>query len=67
MQLDDSILKTIETDDADELKESRDLIKRIRRRDLYQVFLQLIFKHVKISNWSINLVDLLKFFLAVLQ
>ncbi|MFS7994938.1 putative HD/PDEase domain-containing protein [Helianthus anomalus] len=35
-KLDDSIIKTIETDDADELKESRDLIKRIRRRDLYQ-------------------------------
>lgn len=35
-KLDDSILKTIETDDADELKESRDVIKRIRRRDLYQ-------------------------------
>lgn len=35
-KLDDSILKTIETDDADELKESRDLIRRIRRRDLYQ-------------------------------
>ncbi|KAI3696512.1 hypothetical protein L1987_79530 [Smallanthus sonchifolius] len=35
-KLDDSIIKTIETADADELKESRDLIKRIRRRDLYQ-------------------------------
>ncbi|KAL4574087.1 hypothetical protein LXL04_020910 [Taraxacum kok-saghyz] len=35
-KLDDSVLKTIETDDADELKESRDLIRRIRRRDLYQ-------------------------------
>lgn len=35
-KLDDSILKTIETDDTDELKESRDLIRRIRRRDLYQ-------------------------------
>ncbi|KAJ9554415.1 hypothetical protein OSB04_018460 [Centaurea solstitialis] len=35
-KLDDSILKTIETDDAEELKESRELIRRIRRRDLYQ-------------------------------
>ncbi|KVI05626.1 HD domain-containing protein [Cynara cardunculus var. scolymus] len=35
-KLDDSILKTIETAEADELKESRDLIRRIRRRDLYQ-------------------------------
>lgn len=36
-QLDDSILKTIESSSQQELKESRDLILRIRRRDLYQV------------------------------
>ncbi|XP_057947916.1 uncharacterized protein LOC131143690 [Malania oleifera] len=35
-QLDDSIIKTIETSHQQELKESRDLILRIRRRDLYQ-------------------------------
>ncbi|RVX10605.1 Deoxynucleoside triphosphate triphosphohydrolase SAMHD1-like [Vitis vinifera] len=35
-KLDDSILKTIETAPDQELKESRDLILRIRRRDLYQ-------------------------------
>ncbi|KAM7251989.1 hypothetical protein ACFE04_023872 [Oxalis oulophora] len=35
-KLDDSILKRIETDNSPELKESRDLILRIRRRDLYQ-------------------------------
>lgn len=35
-KLDDTILKTIETSSVQELKESRDLILRIRRRDLYQ-------------------------------
>ncbi|GJV33252.1 5'-3' exoribonuclease 3-like protein [Tanacetum coccineum] len=33
LQLDDSILKTIETDEADEHKGSRDIIRRIRKRD----------------------------------
>lgn len=37
LQLDDTILKTIETAPDEELKESRNLILRIRRRDLYQV------------------------------
>lgn len=37
MQLDDSVVKTIETASDQELKESRDLILRIRRRNLYQV------------------------------
>lgn len=36
MQLDDSIIKTIETSPLPELKEARELILRIRRRDLYQ-------------------------------
>ncbi|KAJ4962045.1 hypothetical protein NE237_021955 [Protea cynaroides] len=35
-KLDDTILKRIEIDTSDELKDSRDLIQRIRRRDLYQ-------------------------------
>ncbi|GMH27636.1 hypothetical protein Nepgr_029479 [Nepenthes gracilis] len=35
-KLDDSIIKTIEIDPDQELKEARDLILRIRRRDLYQ-------------------------------
>eukprot|EP00262_Sarcandra_glabra_P006375 TRINITY_DN1861_c0_g1_i1.p1 TRINITY_DN1861_c0_g1~~TRINITY_DN1861_c0_g1_i1.p1 ORF type:complete len:460 (-),score=48.66 TRINITY_DN1861_c0_g1_i1:361-1629(-) len=35
-KLDDTILKTIETAPDEELKESRDLILRIRRRDIYQ-------------------------------
>ncbi|KAI9111828.1 hypothetical protein K1719_017518 [Acacia pycnantha] len=35
-KLDDSVLKTIETSSGKELKESRDLILRIRRRDIYQ-------------------------------
>ncbi|XP_077244067.1 uncharacterized protein LOC143884406 isoform X2 [Tasmannia lanceolata] len=35
-KLDDTILKTIETAPEQELKESRDLISRIRRRDIYQ-------------------------------
>jgi DNA repair exonuclease SbcCD ATPase subunit len=39
LQIDDSILKTIEISHDQELKEARDLILRIRRRDLYQVSL----------------------------
>lgn len=35
-KLDDSIIKTIETSPLPELKEARELILRIRRRDLYQ-------------------------------
>nr|GMC62102.1 deoxynucleoside triphosphate triphosphohydrolase SAMHD1 homolog [Ipomoea batatas] len=35
-KLDDSIIKTIETAPDPELKESRELISRIRRRNLYQ-------------------------------
>ncbi|XP_047962299.1 deoxynucleoside triphosphate triphosphohydrolase SAMHD1 homolog isoform X3 [Salvia hispanica] len=35
-KLDDTIVKTIETSTSQDLKESRDLILRIRRRDLYQ-------------------------------
>lgn len=35
-KIDDSILKTIEVSHDQELKEARDLILRIRRRDLYQ-------------------------------
>ncbi|KAK2636446.1 hypothetical protein Ddye_031238 [Dipteronia dyeriana] len=35
-KLDDSIMKTILTDPQQELKEARDLILRIRRRDIYQ-------------------------------
>ncbi|XP_057508108.1 uncharacterized protein LOC130791036 isoform X1 [Actinidia eriantha] len=35
-KLDDTIIKTIETDPNPALKESKDLILRIRRRDLYQ-------------------------------
>ncbi|CAL5421345.1 unnamed protein product [Camellia sinensis] len=35
-KLDDSIIKRIETSSDQRLKESRDLIQRIRRRDLYQ-------------------------------
>lgn len=37
IQLDDSVVKTIEIASNEELKESRDLILRIRRRNLYQV------------------------------
>ena len=38
LQLDDTIIKTIETASDAELKEAKDLILRIRRRNLYQVF-----------------------------
>lgn len=37
MQLDDTIIKTIETAPDAELKEAKDLMLRIRRRNLYQV------------------------------
>jgi hypothetical protein len=37
VQLDDSILKRIEISPEPELKEARDLILRIRRRELYEV------------------------------
>lgn len=37
MQLDDTIVKRIETTMDQEVNESRDLIRRIRRRDLYRV------------------------------
>lgn len=37
MQLDDTILKTIETVVDQQLKEAKELILRIRRRNLYQV------------------------------
>jgi len=42
LQLDDTILKTIETAPDTELKESRDLVLRIRRRELYQVTSKLV-------------------------
>ncbi|KAF2292732.1 hypothetical protein GH714_027707 [Hevea brasiliensis] len=35
-KIDDSILKHIETSSSEELKEARDLVQRIRRRELYQ-------------------------------
>ncbi|MCL7045068.1 hypothetical protein MKW94_019710, partial [Papaver nudicaule] len=35
-KLDDTILKTIETESAQELQKAKELILRIRRRDLYQ-------------------------------
>lgn len=56
MQLDDTILKTIETAPDQELSEARDLILRIRRRDLYQV-LKLIAMLVLTSRdlfWLLN-------------
>lgn len=43
MQLDDTIIKTIETTPNQELKEARELILRIRRRKLYQACLNLLF------------------------
>lgn len=40
-QLDDTILKTIEFANSKKLKESKEIIQRIRRRDLYQVTIYL--------------------------
>ncbi|GAU49233.1 hypothetical protein TSUD_282840 [Trifolium subterraneum] len=43
-KLDDSVIKTIETSPCPELKEARELILRIRRRNLYQAcFYRLLF------------------------
>lgn len=41
VQLDDSILKTIESSSDEGLKESKDIILPIRRRDLYQVIIHM--------------------------
>lgn len=46
MQLDDTIIKTIETAPDQELKTSRDLILRIRRRNLYQVLMLLTYNQI---------------------
>lgn len=43
LQLDDSILKTIETAPDEEVRDARELILRIRRRDLYQVYTIVLF------------------------
>ena len=37
MQLDDTILKIIEISNTQELKEARDIIQHIQRREPYQV------------------------------
>lgn len=51
MQLDDTILKTIEIAPDQELREARDLILRVRRRDLYQVFkLKCVFQSILIIS-----------------
>nr|KYP32641.1 Protein SAMHD1 isogeny [Cajanus cajan] len=42
-KLDDTIIKTIETSPIEELKEARELILRIRRRNLYQACFYLLF------------------------
>lgn len=62
MQLDDTILKTIEISPDEELKESRDLIMRIRRRDLYQV--EKLSNSLIVPNNKSQLID--KFSVAVL-
>jgi deoxynucleoside triphosphate triphosphohydrolase SAMHD1 len=47
-QLDDTVIKSIETSHKKQLKESRDILMRIRRRDLYRV--------CNFSHLSVNLV-----------
>lgn len=47
-QLDDTVVKSIETSDKKQLKESRDILLRIRRRDLYRV--------CNISHFLLNMV-----------
>ncbi|XP_071913045.1 uncharacterized protein [Coffea arabica] len=56
-KLDDTIIKTIETAPDQELKESRDLILRIRRRNLYQKNGGVILREedIAVSNVRIDL------------
>ncbi|KAL6187076.1 hypothetical protein ACLB2K_043191 [Fragaria x ananassa] len=51
-KLDDSILKKIETSDKPELKEAKDLISRIRRRDLYQFCNEYIVPKDQLENFK---------------
>ncbi|XP_059643072.1 uncharacterized protein LOC132284945 isoform X2 [Cornus florida] len=51
-KLDDTIIKTIETAPDQELRESRDLILRIRRRDLYQFCNEYAVPKDKIENFK---------------
>uniref|UniRef100_M0ZIA0 Metal-dependent phosphohydrolase HD domain-containing protein n=1 Tax=Solanum tuberosum TaxID=4113 RepID=M0ZIA0_SOLTU len=51
-KLDDTILKTIETAPDPELKESRDLILRVRRRDLYQFCNEYVVPRDKIEHFK---------------
>ncbi|XP_075498775.1 uncharacterized protein LOC142537095 [Primulina tabacum] len=51
-KLDDTIIKTIETAPGQQLKESRDLILRIRRRDLYQFCNEYVVPKDKLENFK---------------
>lgn len=51
-KLDDTIIKTIETAPNQELKESRDLILRIRRRNLYQFCNEYAVPKDKVENFK---------------
>ncbi|XP_022884046.1 deoxynucleoside triphosphate triphosphohydrolase SAMHD1 homolog isoform X2 [Olea europaea var. sylvestris] len=51
-KLDDTIIKTIQTSPAQELKESRDLIQRIFRRDLYKFCDECIVPKDKLENFK---------------
>ncbi|KAL4653487.1 hypothetical protein ACB092_01G307000 [Castanea dentata] len=51
-KLDDTIMKTIETASNPELKESRDLIMRIRRRNLYQFCNEYAVPKDKLENFK---------------
>lgn len=51
-KLDDTIIKTIETAPDQQLKESRDLILRIRRRDLYQFCNEYVVPKDRLENFK---------------
>ncbi|RVX08885.1 Deoxynucleoside triphosphate triphosphohydrolase SAMHD1-like [Vitis vinifera] len=51
-KLDDTIIKTIETAPDQELRESRDLIRRIRRRDLYRFCNEYAVPRDKLENFK---------------
>ncbi|KAJ4974251.1 hypothetical protein NE237_007425 [Protea cynaroides] len=51
-KLDDTIIKRIEIDTSNELRDSRNLIQRIRRRDLYQYCNQFVVPNEKLEHFK---------------
>lgn len=56
LQLDDTILKTIEIAPDSELAEAKELILRVRRRQLYQVIIHNLFPTICLIIFNISVV-----------